>query len=77
MPISVTLSRGDLDALPNPVAAGASALRAVLMRASECFAQHHGARAADPGEFEPRVDQAVAASARRPSLPLRLVHRGC
>jgi len=40
-------------------------------------AQHHGVRAAGPGEFEPRVDQAVAASAQRPLLPLRLVHLGC
>ena len=38
MPISVTLSGGDLGALPNLVAAGASDLRAVLMWASECFA---------------------------------------
>jgi hypothetical protein len=27
-------------------------------------AQHHGVRAADPGEFEPLVDQAVADSTR-------------
>jgi hypothetical protein len=33
------------------------------MRASECFAQHHGGRAADPGEFEP--------ASIRPSLSLR------
>ena len=69
MPISVTLSGGDLGALPNLVAAGASDLRAVLMWASECFAYHHGVRAADPGEFAPAWI--------KPSLSLRLVHLGC
>ena len=59
----------DLGALPDLVAAGASDLRAVLMWASECFALHHGVRAADPGEFAPAWI--------KPSLSLGLVHLGC
>ena len=62
---------------PNLVAAGASDLRAVLMRASECFAQHHGVRAAEPGEFEHASIRPSRRSAGQPSLLLRLVHLSC